>query len=249
MAHIISSDALTTRVAALFEKCGSTAQEANEVATNLVMANLSGHDSHGVGMAPRYVDAVLEGNLKPNASVLIQKDHGMMLGLDGGTGYGQIVGVQAMALAFERVSQHGSCIFSLSNAHHLGRIGHYAEMAVSRGLVSIHFVSVWARPVVAPFGGSDGRFGTNPCCIGIPLGWGDTSREPFVLDFATSRVAQGKMRVAHNEGRLAEPGTLIDEHGYPTLNPGVVVVPQSNGMMGAPGIKILTGGALWSITC
>jgi uncharacterized oxidoreductase len=57
------------------------------------------------------------------------------------------------------------------------------------------------------------------------------------------------MRVAHNEGRLAEPGTLIDEHGYPTLNPGVVVVPQSNGMMGAPGIKILTGGALWSITC
>jgi hydroxycarboxylate dehydrogenase B len=233
MAHIISSDALTTRVAALFEKCGSTAQEANEVATNLVMANLSGHDSHGVGMAPRYVDAVLEGNLKPNASVLIQKDHGMMLGLDGGTGYGQIVGVQAMALAFERASQHGCCIFSLSNVHHLGRIGHYAEMAVSRGLVSIHFVSVWARPVVAPFGGSDGRFGTNPCCIGIPLGWGDTSREPFVLDFATSRVAQGKMRVAHNEGRLAEPGTLIDEHGYPTLNPGVVVVPQSNGMMGA----------------
>ena len=108
MAHIISSDALTTRVAALFEKCGSTAQEANEVATNLVMANLSGHDSHGVGMAPRYVDAVLEGNLKPNVSVLIQKDHGMMLGLDGGTGYGQIVGVQAMALAFERVSQLGS---------------------------------------------------------------------------------------------------------------------------------------------
>ncbi len=95
------------------------------------MANLSGHDSHGVGMAPRYVDAVLEGNLKPNASVLIQKDHGMMLGLDGGTGYGQIVGVQAMALAFERASQHGCCIFSLSNAHHLGRIGHYAKMAVT----------------------------------------------------------------------------------------------------------------------
>lgn len=47
-----------------FEKCGSTAQEANEVATNLVMANLSGHDSHGVGMAPRYVDAVLAGEFE-----------------------------------------------------------------------------------------------------------------------------------------------------------------------------------------
>ena len=41
------------------------------------------------------------------------------------------------------------------------------------------------------------------------------------------------MRVAHNEGRSVEPGTLIDEHGKPTNNPGVVVVPQSNGKMGA----------------
>jgi uncharacterized oxidoreductase len=54
-----------------------------------------------------------------------------------------------------------------------------------------------------------------------------------VLDFATSRVAQGKMRVAHNEGRRVEPGTLIDEHGHPTTDPGVVVVPQSNGLFGA----------------
>jgi uncharacterized oxidoreductase len=106
-------------------------------------------------------------------------------------------------------------------------------MAVARGWIALHFVSVSSRPNVAPFGGSDGRFGTNPCCIGIPLGLDDQVREPFVLDFATSRVAQGKMRVAHNEGRSVEPGTLIDENGQPTNNPGVVVVPQSGGRMGA----------------
>ncbi len=118
---------------------------------------------------------------------------------------------------------------ALAHAHHLGRIGHFAELAVARGLVSIHFVNVLSRPVVAAWGGSDGRFGTNPCCIGIPL----KGREPFVLDFATSRVAQGKMRVAHNEGRRVDPGYLIDEHGRPTTDPGVVVVPQSNGLLGA----------------
>ena len=96
-------------------------------------------------------------------------------------------------------------------------------------LVSIHFVNVLSRPVVAPWGGGDGRFGTNPCCIGVPL----QGREPFVLDFATSRVAQGKMRVAHNEGAAVEPGYLIDEQGRPTDDPGVVVVPQSNGFFGA----------------
>jgi uncharacterized oxidoreductase len=65
--------------------------------------------------------------------------------------------------------------------------------------------------------------------VGIPL----PGRAPFVLDFATSRVAQGKMRVAHNEGRQVEPGLLIDEKGRPTTNPGVVVVPQPGGMFGA----------------
>jgi uncharacterized oxidoreductase len=102
-------------------------------------------------------------------------------------------------------------------------------MAAARGLVSLHFVNVLSRPVVAPFGGSDGRFGTNPCCIGIPL----AAAEPFVLDFATSRVAQGKMRVAHNKGERVAPGLLIDERGRPTDDPGVVVVPQAGGLFGA----------------
>ena len=182
---LIKAPELQARIAHLFVCVGATPDVAEQVAENLVLANLSGHDSHGVGMAPRYVDAILEGNLQPDAQVRVQTDAGMLLGLDGQTGFGQVVGVQAMALAFERVNQHGACIMSLSRAHHLGRIGHFAEMAVARGWVSVHFVSVWARPMVAPTGGTDGRFGTNPCCIGIPLGYGATQQEPFVLDFAT----------------------------------------------------------------
>ena len=220
---------LQAQVATIFVAIGSSEAEAQTVAANLVMANLSGHDSHGVGMLPRYVEAVLEGGLKPNTSVKIKLDIGSMLSLDGQRGYGQVVGEQAMQLGLARARQHGSCIMTLANSHHLGRIGHFAEMAVAQGLVSLHFVNVLSRPVVAPWGGADGRFGTNPCCIGVPL----KGREPFVLDFATSRVAQGKMRVAYNKGVQVAPGTLIDEHGHPTTEPGVVVVPQSNGLFGA----------------
>ncbi len=229
MSHTLSASDLTARVAAIITAAGSSAEEAQTVASNLVLANLSGHDSHGVGMVPRYIDAVLEGGLKPNTAVRTVMDLGTLLTLDGQRGYGQVVGAQAMALGMARARAHGSCIMTLANAHHLGRIGHFAEMAVAQGLVAIHFVNVLSRPVVAPYGGGDGRFGTNPCCIGVPMG----ANEPFVLDFATSRVAQGKMRVAHNEGRQVEPGTLIDEHGRPTTDPGVVVVPQSNGLFGA----------------
>lgn len=229
MSKTLLAPALQAQVAAVLVAADSSPAEAEKVAGNLVLANLSGHDSHGVGMLPRYVDAVLEGGLKPNTSVKVNLDIGSMLALDGQQGYGQVVGEQAMELGMANAKQHGSCIMTLGNAHHLGRIGHFAEMAVAQGLVSMHFVNVLSRPVVAPWGGADGRFGTNPCCIGVPL----LGQEPFILDFATSRFAQGKMRVAYNKGQKAEPGSLIDEHGNPTTDPGVVVVPQSNGLFGA----------------
>ena len=225
----LQAQALQDKVEAIIRGTGSSEQEARTVASNLVLANLSGHDSHGVGMVPRYVDAVLEGGLRPNTGVKVLLDAGALLTLDGQRGYGQVVGEQAMQLGMERAQQAGSCVMALGNAHHLGRIGHFAEMAVKRGLVSIHFVNVQSRPVVAAFNGGDGRFGTNPCCIGVPI----PGQEPFILDFATSRVAQGKMRVAHNEGKQVAPGTLIDEEGRPTNDPGVVVVPQPRGGYGA----------------
>ena len=221
----LKAQTLRDNCGAILAAAGSAPEEAAQVAANLVFANLSGHDSHGVGMLPRYVDAVLEGGLKPNTSARVQLDAGSLLSVDGQRGYGQVVGVQAMEMAIKRASELGSCILALGQAHHLGRIGHFAEMAVAQGLVSIHFVNVLSRPVVAPWGGGDGRYGTNPCCIGVPM----VGREPFVLDFATSRVAQGKMRVAHNEGRSVPDGYLIDASGQPTNDPGVVVVPQSGG--------------------
>ena len=271
---------LRAQLATILVAAGSSSEEAQTVASNLVMANLSGHDSHGVGMLPRYVDAVLEGGLTPNASVKILLDLGSLLSLNGQRGYGQVVGEQAMALGIARAKSQGSCIMALAEAHHLGRIGHFAEMAVAQGLVSMHFVNVKTRPVVAPWGGTDGRYGTNPCCIGIPLrqaqpqetqdervegasGQGKDvfkqgprdrlcrtagaaapsgGSEPhavgsvgahFILDFATSRVAQGKMRVAHNQGKTVAEGLLIDEQGQPTTDPGVVVVPQTGGLFGA----------------
>ncbi len=229
MPRLIPAAELQAHVDAILQAAGASPANAAQVASNLVMANLSGHDSHGVGMLPRYIDAIGEGALQPNASVQVRLDIGTLLALDGAGGFGQVVGVQAMELAIERARQHGSCIMTLGHAHHLGRIGHFAEMAVAQGLVSMHFVNVLSRPVVAPWGGGDGRFGTNPCCIGIPM----AGRDPFVLDFATSRVAQGKMRVAHNKGVQVAPGLLIDERGAPTTDPGVVVVPQGNGLFGA----------------
>jgi len=245
---------LTAAMEAIVLAGGSEPREARLVAENLVTANLLGHDSHGIGMIPRYVDALLEGGLAANQHPKATLDTGAMLALDGCKGYGQTIGHEAMQMAIERAQRHGSCIMVLANSHHLGRIGHWAEMAVAQGLVAIHFVNVISHARVAPYAGRDARFGTNPVCIGIPI----PGEKPFLLDMATAAVAQGKMRVAHNKREKVAPGLLIDDKGLPTDDPRYAVVPPLGAILAFGGHKgyglavacellggALTGGGTW----
>ena len=209
---------LRDAVRTIVERGGSTEREATLVAEQLVEANLTGHDSHGVGMLPRYVEALAEGGLRVNQRLSVVTDAGALLMLDGNAGYGQVMAFDAMRLGIERAAEHGVAVVGLANSHHIGRIGHWAEQCVAEGLVSIHFVNVIAKPVVAPFGGRDARFVTNPFCVGIPMPGG----EPILLDFATSRIAMGKVRVALNKGEQVMPGTLLDARGEPTDDPAAL---------------------------
>jgi uncharacterized oxidoreductase len=233
---------------------GSDAREARLVAANLVTANLTGHDSHGVGMIPRYVDSLLEGGLVVNQHPKIMFDGGAMLSLDGQAGYGQVIGLEAMEIGIARARQHGMCVMGLGRAHHLCRIGQWAEQAVAAGLVSLHFTNVISRSIVAPHGGADARFGTNPVTVGIPI----PGEPPFILDMATSAVAQGKIRVAHNKREKVSSEWLIDDQGKPTADPRFGVIEpfgalRTFGLHKGYGLAVvcellggaLTGGGTW----
>jgi len=218
--HTIRVEPLTVAIRTLVRGFGSEPREVDLVTENLIQANLTGHDSHGIGMLPRYAEAYVEGGLRANAHVKTTLDGGAMLSLDGQAGFGQVIGHEAMEMGIARAKQYGSCILALGNSHHLCRIGAWAEMAVAANLVSIHFTNVISRPIVAPFGGGDARFGTNPFTVGIPVPGDD----PILLDFATSVMAQGKARVAYNKGEQMPAGRLIDDKGNPTTDPKFAVV-------------------------
>ena len=118
-----------------------------------------------------------------------------MIRVDGGFGFGQVIGREACDMAIERVRQTGVVCLGVRNAHHLGRIGHYGERCAEAGLVSVHFVNVVGHePQVSPFAGRERRMTTNPFCVAIPRG---AEQAPLVLDMATSAIALGKVRVAH----------------------------------------------------
>jgi uncharacterized oxidoreductase len=201
----------------LFESLGCDAREAGQVARGLVDANLAGHDSHGIGLVPQYVDNLVAGHVRAGRTPRVVVDRGSMLGLDGDRGFGQALGAAAMDMAIERARTDGCVVVGLANSHHLARIGQWGEQCARAGLASIHFVNVRSRPLVAPHGGLDARVSTNPFCVAVP-----DEPHPLVLDYATASIALGKTRVAVEAGERVAPGRLIDAHGAPTDDPSVM---------------------------
>src|ERR1700744_169004 len=217
---IVDQAKLRTLASKIVTAGGRKPDEAEIVADHLVEANLRGHDSHGVGMLVAYVRDFENGTLNVNQAPEVVSDTGTISVWDAHAGYGQVIARRAVEWAIGAAKKHGVAVNGLRNAHHIGRVGTYGEIAARAGMVSMHFVNVASGPPpVAPFRGREGRFLTNPVCIAIP---GTASNEPILLDFATSRVAMGKVRVAHNAGKKMLDGALLDHDGQPTTNPSVM---------------------------
>ena len=226
---IIDREKLTQFATEIFLGVDTPIDKARETAEHLVEANLKGHDSHGVGMIPRYVSAAKNGFLDVHANAELVKDKGAVLLVDGHQGFGQVVGRQATDMGLERVKDTGIVCIGSRNNHHLGRIGTYAERCAEAGYVSVHFVNVVGHPpFVSPWGGRDKRMQTNPFCCAVP-----TDDDPIVLDMATSAIALGKVRVAGMKGVPLPEGSLFDVQGSPTTDPGAIAAGGSLAPFGA----------------
>jgi hydroxycarboxylate dehydrogenase B len=216
---------LTTEV---FTAAGWPREDAAEVGRHFALANLSGHDSHGIGMLPLYIRSFQDGWLKPTNTPVDKVVAGSFLVIDAQLALGQPAARRAVARASDIAARDGVAVLNLVDAHHIGRIGDYAEQAAERGLVSMFWVNVAGRPpIVAPHGARNARWGTNPHAVGVP----GANGQPYILDFATSRMAHGKARVSLNKGERSAPGYLIDAAGEPTTDPAVVFPPLPMGAL------------------
>jgi uncharacterized oxidoreductase len=215
----LPSQTLHALTRAVCKAGGSTEWEASLVADQLVEANLTGHDSHGVGLLPFYVQSLATGALVPNRHAEPVREQGAVLVVEGRRGYGQVIGHEAMALGMARAREQGVVLLAIRNSFHLGRIGHWAEQCARGGFASIHFVNgIDHPPIQAPFGSAESRLSTNPFCAALPGPEGAM----VVLDMATSKIALGKARVAANRGVPVPEGSLLDADGLPTQNAAVM---------------------------
>ena len=209
-------EALGNLVTAIFAAAGCGPDEAACISDHLIEANLAGHDSHGVIRTSHYIEWLADEKVFPNKTIELLFENDVAALIDGQMGFGQSIGRQAMDLGLEKVQQHGLAAVALRNSAHLGRIGHWAEMAARTGVISLHFVNTTGLGMmVAPTGGIGRRLSANPVAVGIPI----ENRAPLVFDISTSTIAEGKIQVARNRGVPVPDGCIIDAQGNPTNDP------------------------------
>ena len=209
----LSADVLTRATTAIFRAVGTPDDVADFVASSLVGSNLAGHDSHGVIQIPGYVDRIRAGDLVPAARPEVEREGPGIVQVDGAWGFGQYAAHVCMDLAARKAKSGQIALVTITRVNHIGRLGEWAEQAAASGVIGLLGTSWGNGPYAAtPFGGAGRVLSTNPIAIGMPL----PGAVPFVLDYATTAVAEGKLRVARAKGAPVPDGWIVDAEGRPT---------------------------------
>jgi len=242
------ADELKRLCVSALQKVGVPQSEAEIVSDSLVKANLRGVDSHGIFFLPRLVTKVLNGTIEPGAEIRVLNESPSTALIDGGHGFGQVVGVKAMNMAIEKAKVYGVGAISARNTNHFGMAAYYAMLALDYDMIGLVLCN--AGPCVAPWGGKNPVLGTNPLCFAIPSG----KKRPIVLDMSTSAASRAKILLALENREKIPEGWAIDEEGRPTTDPSAALRGALLSLGGAKGYGLalvvdVLAGALADAAC
>ncbi len=204
-------------VSRILQSAGADERNALVVAEHLVLANLSGVDSHGIQHVPFYIKSIRAGELVPTAWPELLSETPTTALVSGNWTFGHVSARFAMEAAVAKALDQGASVVSIVKLNHIGRLGHYTEQAAAHGLVVMVWAGGfdWAAPAAAPYGGRERVLHTNPLSMAFPAG----SEPAPMFDFATTAVAGMKVINAQQRHTPLPPGCIIDKHGMPTTNP------------------------------
>lgn len=218
---VLTFDQLADVCAEIMEAAGAPKQQAHVVGIHLAQSNLYGVDSHGVQNLPVYIRLIREGRINPRSEWSVVRESPSTALIDASWGIGQVSAEAAMKLAIEKGAATGIGAVGLRNSNHVGRLGHYTELAAQAGMIGVAYVNT--DPTVAPWGGTKPRLGTNPVSYAMPVPGG----HPILVDFASSVVAEGKVRAALARGERIPEGWIVDKDGRPSTDPADLYAPSS----------------------
>jgi L-2-hydroxycarboxylate dehydrogenase (NAD+) len=197
----------------VFQKIGSSPEQARLAAQVLLRADLRGIDSHGVARLSGYVRLweVKRVNAKPVIRIVHESPSTAVV--DGDSGLGLVVAPRAMEIAIEKANKCGTGWVAVKNSNHFGIAAQHAMMALDQDMIGMAMTN--ASPLVAPTFSVERLLGTNPICVAIPAG----EQPAFVADFATTTAANGKLEILQRKNAEAPSGWIQKKNGEVSLNP------------------------------
>jgi LDH2 family malate/lactate/ureidoglycolate dehydrogenase len=212
----VNADALTELVASFFRHNNMPPADALTSAKGIVLADLVGHESHGVSnnLAGFYLPDLESGVINPKPNIRITRESPSTATWEADHAMGFVVATRAMEDAIERASKVGSGWAAVGNSRHYGMAQIYSRMALDHDQIGFSMTN-GVTPGVVPFGGLDPKLSTNPISVAVPAG----SEPPYVLDMATTTAAFGKIDNYQRDGKSIPPTWGLGRDGLPTTDP------------------------------
>lgn len=211
----LSIDGVSAASIRIFTAAGMPHDMAKQLTVWLVNSNLSGHPSHGLQRVTEYVRQIREGQMDPTARPRIHVETETTVVLDGQQGPGHFAADRLTRELAGKCRNSQIAMGGIVNGRHIGRLGEWGELAADLGVLLYMSLGSASGSMAATFGSAEGRLGTNPIAFGAPGLEGDS----FVMDFATSAAAEGKVRVARDSGKSVPEGWIRDSEGRATTDP------------------------------
>jgi LDH2 family malate/lactate/ureidoglycolate dehydrogenase len=214
----------------LFRAAGLDEEKADTVAELLLEADLIGHTTHGLALAPRYLKELGEGAMTTDGEPEVISDRGACVVWDGRRLPGVWVTASAVDLAVDRAATYGTATVVVRNNHHIGCLAAFLPRATARGCLAIVSTSDPSQRTVAPWGGTTPVLTPNPIAVGIP-----TSGDPILVDVSAAITTNNMVARLAREGERLPGEWVLDREGRPTDDPAPALA-------GGGGSIMLTGG-------
>jgi LDH2 family malate/lactate/ureidoglycolate dehydrogenase len=219
---VVQSAKLTGLYEDIARKLGASAEEADIFARCLVRADLRGMYTQGAAIVPYFVYLIENRIMRFGAPFTVIRDEPATALVDGGHGVGSVVSTRAMDLAILKAKSAGVGCVWVRNGGDFAMTSNHALQALEHDHVGIAMRN--GSPRVAPWGGRDAFFGTNPISVAIP-----SMREtPIVIDMASGSFSVGKVIMAARDGQLLPSRHLVTEQGIYTDDPRSIIVDPSD---------------------
>lgn len=200
----------------VFLAMGCSQTHAQTAAKVLTDADLRGVDSHGVGRLMGYVQLWEKQKINTAPTIQLTHETPSTAVIEGDRGLGLVVAPYAMEVAIKKATKVGTGWAAVKNSNHYGIASFYAMLALEKDMIGISMTN--ANPLVAPTFSTECLLGTNPIAVAVPA----DKYPPFVADFATTTVANGKLAILQQKGEEIPLGWLQDEKGAPTNDPTIL---------------------------